>query len=308
MEKGGEGMRNENIRFPYHYGQEADLYSFYRVPKLLFTDEEFDHLSTDAKLLYGILLDRMNLSRVNNWMDEDGRIYIYYTIESIMDALNCGNKKAGSLLAELDDKKGIGLITRYHQGLGKPDKIFVHKCVKTEPAMSRGHPQTCENDISGEVNSTFADMSEGRTNNTEYSNTDMNNTESIYPSEMGCDEKEQLYYRIEEVIKQNIDFDVLCMDHPYEKDALQEIVDIMIEVITSNKKSIVISGEEKPIAIVKSRFMKLNIEHIRYVLGCLQNNTTNIKNIKQYLITTLYNAPMTISHYYRQRVNHDLYG
>lgn len=116
-------MANEKKIFPFHYGGEAESYSFYRVPKILFTEKYFDRLSTDAKLLYGLLLDRMQLSLKNGWLDEDGKVFIYYTVDSIMQALTCGNKKAGQLLAELDDKKGIGLISRVRQGLGKPDRI-----------------------------------------------------------------------------------------------------------------------------------------------------------------------------------------
>ena len=90
-------MKGENAYdFPFHYGQEAESYTFYRVPKILFTAEAFDHLSTDAKLLYGILLDRMQLSVKNRWIDADGKVFIYYPRQNIMDALTCGNKKAGS--------------------------------------------------------------------------------------------------------------------------------------------------------------------------------------------------------------------
>ena len=137
--------------FPFHYGQEAESYTFYRVPKILFTAEAFDHLSTDAKLLYGILLDRMQLSVKNNWIDEDGKVFIYYPRQNIMDALTCGNKKAGQLLAELDERNGIGLITRIHQGLGKPDKIYVHKCISrgvetTRLVVSKRHGKRCQKD------------------------------------------------------------------------------------------------------------------------------------------------------------------
>lgn len=84
-------MANDNkLVFPFHYGNEPDQYYFYKIPKILFQDPDFAGLSTDAKLLYGILLDRMELSKSNNWMDEEGRIYIYYTIENIMKELQCG--------------------------------------------------------------------------------------------------------------------------------------------------------------------------------------------------------------------------
>ena len=190
-------MRDEHtFSFPFHYGQEAESYSFYRVPKILFTSEAFDHLSTDAKLLYGILLDRMQLSARNGWIDKDGKVFIYYRQEKIMEALTCGNKKAGQLLAELDDRHGIGLITRIHQGLGKPDKIYVHKCVipglpvrtfsgnspdadpekaedviLTQQEMSKRHVQRCQNDMSGGVETTRQEVSKLPCNNTEGNKT-----------------------------------------------------------------------------------------------------------------------------------------
>ena len=165
------------IVFPFHYGSEADSYTFYRVPKILFTEKIFEHLSTDAKLLYGILLDRMQLSMKNGWLDEEGKVYIYYTIESIMEALTCGNKKAGQLLAELDDRKGIGLISRVRQGLGKPDRIYVHKCIV--PEVSKGHFQKCQNNMSGDVEETSQEMSKGHTNNTNENNNEINDTDLI---------------------------------------------------------------------------------------------------------------------------------
>lgn len=85
------------MAFDYFYGDQADLFSFYRIPKLLFTDPRFRNLSTESKTLYGILLDRMSLSARNGWRDEDGRVYIIFTVEEIRESLSCGNKKAISL-------------------------------------------------------------------------------------------------------------------------------------------------------------------------------------------------------------------
>lgn len=104
--------------YDYFYGQQAELFSFYRVPKVLFTDEKFSNISSDAKLLYGIMLDRMNLSAKNGWVDELGRVYIIFTIEEVKGALGCAEKKAVKLLHELENK--CGLIERKRIGLGKP--------------------------------------------------------------------------------------------------------------------------------------------------------------------------------------------
>ena len=113
------------MSFPYYYGQEAEQYAFYRIPKLLMTDVRFKVLSPDAKLLYVLMLDRMSLSIKNNWVDAQNRVYIYFTVEEVMEVLNCKSEKATKLLAELDSKKGIGLIERIRQGQGKPSIIYV---------------------------------------------------------------------------------------------------------------------------------------------------------------------------------------
>lgn len=96
----------------YFYGHGSEQFLYFRIPRLLITIPHFKHLSTDAKLLYGMLLDRMSLSAKNDWYDEDGRVYIYYTVEEICGDMNCGRDKAMKLLAELDTGKGVGLMER----------------------------------------------------------------------------------------------------------------------------------------------------------------------------------------------------
>ena len=301
-------MANENkMAFPFHYGGEAESYTFYRVPKILFTEKVFDHLSTDAKLLYGLLLDRMQLSLKNGWVDEDGKVFIYYTVESIMDALTCGNKKAGQLLAELDEKKGIGLISRVRQGLGKPDRIYVHKCVI--PEMSFGHVQKCRNDMSGDVLLTCQEMSKRHTNKTDSNKTEYSETDLIASAEPGWDERaieERRAYR--DYFQESCSFEALKAENRYSAEELDELLELLVDVCCSRKKTIRISGDEKPMAVVKSRFMKLDSEHIRYILHCFKENTTKVRNIKQYLLASLYNAPMTIGSYYTALVQHDMYG
>lgn len=114
-------------KFDYYYGEESESCSFYRIPRLLILGTRFSGLSTDAKLLYGLMLDRMNLSARNGWYDGAGRVYIYYTLEEIQESLRCGHGKAVRLLAEMDTEKGIGLIERKKQGQGKPTRIYVKR-------------------------------------------------------------------------------------------------------------------------------------------------------------------------------------
>lgn len=110
---------------PYYYGAESEQYSFYRIPKLLFTDSRFANISTDAKLLYGILLDRMSLSVKNGWHDEQGRVYIIFTLEDVAETLGYKTEKAIKLFNELDTTKGVGLIERVRQGQGRASLIYV---------------------------------------------------------------------------------------------------------------------------------------------------------------------------------------
>lgn len=118
------------MQYDYFYGVQAEQFTFYRIPKALFTDTQFKDLSTDAKVLYGILLDRMSLSLKNNWLDEQNRVYIIFTLEEIMESLNCANQKATRLMVELEKK--VGLIERKHQGLGKPCLIYVKNFVDSK--------------------------------------------------------------------------------------------------------------------------------------------------------------------------------
>lgn len=121
------------LDFPYYYGREAEQYAFYRIPKLLISDDRFRFVSTDAKLLYGLMLDRMGLSLKNGWLDSGNRVYIYFPVEEVMEVLNCKSEKATKLLAELDGKKGIGLIDRVRQGQGKPSIVYVKNFAASLP-------------------------------------------------------------------------------------------------------------------------------------------------------------------------------
>ena len=137
---------DEKLKFDYYYGIEAEQFSFYRVPRILIKDKRFKDLSSDAKLLYGLMLDRMAMSMRNGWLDSENRAYIHYTMDSIMEDLNCAKEKCAKILAELDCKKGIGLIEKKRQGLGKPDIIYVKNFVtlETEPEEV-GNTENTEN-------------------------------------------------------------------------------------------------------------------------------------------------------------------
>ena len=111
-----------------------------------------------------------------------------------------------------------------------------------------------------------------------------------------------------EIIKENICYEYLLDDLPYDHDRLEEILELIVETVCSTKKYIRVAGSDLPAEVVRSRLLKLDMEHIKFVFDCLKENTTKIRNIKQYLLTTLYNAPTTIGNYYSALVQHDMYG
>lgn len=293
--------------YDYFYGAEADQFSFYRIPKVLFTEERFSSISAEAKVLYGLLLDRMSLSARNGWLDEEGRVYIIFSIEDIMTSMGCANQKAAKLLYELESK--CSLIERKRQGLGKPNLIYVKNFV----TPSESHFKKCENHDSGSVKITSQESLKSHANNTENNNTEFSDTESFLftsfrenhtrePKRSEADQRQQY----KELIMENISYDTLLYDYPYDQDILSEILELMVDVVCTTKPTVRISGDDKPAEVVRSQFLKLDSEHIRFVMGGLKENTTRIRNIRQYLLATLYNAPLTIGNYYRSLVSHDM--
>ena len=146
---------DEKLKFDYYYGIESEQFSFYRVPRMLIKDKRFRKLSNDAKLLYGLMIDRMSLSMKNEWLDNKNRAYIIYTLESITEDLNCGRDKAMKVLGELDSNKGIGLIERIRRGLEKPDIIYVKNfigVVEKENIVEEGNESDSSVETEGEKN------------------------------------------------------------------------------------------------------------------------------------------------------------
>ena len=291
--------------YDYFYGPEGEQFSFIRVPKIFFENEAYRSMSAEAKILYGFLLDRVSVSLKNGWKDDQNRIFIICTIEEIMEKIGCGNKKAIQLLSELEDK--IGLIERKRQGLGKPNLIYVKNFIRTVDNSGQRHFLKCQNDTSGSVRTTSLEMSESHGSNTNLSNTDMSNTENlIYP---GTDSDGMAERRsCEDYFRRSLEYDILLQNNPYEKETLEGILDLLVDTCCSHKAYIRIAGDNKPGEVVRSRFMKLDSSHIQYVLSCLKENTTDVRNIRQYLLAALYNAPTTISAYYQAKVNYDFYG
>ena len=288
----------------YFYGAQSSTYSFIRVPTVLFTDDQYKYVSAEAKVLYGLLLARMDLSAKNGWLDDQGRVYIICTLSEIMEKLNCADNKATKLMNELEDK--CGLIERKRQGLGKPNLIYVKNFLSVDNAVESRF-KSRDNHDSGVAEITIPVPSESRPSNKNQKDIDLSYTENPIHPGWDADGMSE-YERYKNWFRTQLETDILMLDHPTEKETLEGILDILAETCSSKKQEIRIAGDDKPKEVVKSRLMKLDSMHIQYVLDCLHENTTDVKNIKQYLLTTLFNAPATISPYYQSRVNHDMYG
>lgn len=196
-------MIKNHMEFHYFHEYEANQFAFYRIPKALFTEDCFRSLSSDAKVLYGLMLDRMSLSVKNNWIDEEGRVYIIFTLEHVMQYMNCGKDKGVKILAELDTEKGIGLIERIRRGLGKPTIIYIKNFVlrekseiqeplhyeeETENAEEQSAEAqsaevlTSEKPKSGVLKNRSLDFGKTDSNYNNYNKTDLNNSNLIHLS------------------------------------------------------------------------------------------------------------------------------
>ena len=407
-----------DIIFDYYRGVEAEQYSFYRIPKMLFTDTIFQDLSCEAKVLYGLMLDRMSLSLKNHWMDEEERVYIIFTVNNICDLMNCGTQKAVRLLKELDVKTGIGLIEKKRLGLGKPNVIYVknfmikdeegekqqteqrqsriveieelqdkrqkflndenhnsgivkiinqenaeselknsenhnsgrrnlenlsdfelkfkefckiqEKIIKekeaiaseakfknsenhnsgvakiTNPEFLKSQFKNDENHNSEVVKNNILEFSKSQSNKTDINKTDNNQSILSKNIDLSEDEMDKIDH-CRKIVKEQISYTAFEQNKFYRIELVDELVELMTEIFMMPDESFErVNGTEKSIAVIKSRFCKINQLHIEYVLDSMQKNQTNIGNIKAYLLTALYNSTITMDSYYQARVNYDL--
>ena len=353
------------LKFDYYYGMESEQFAFYRVPRLLVKDGLFKGLSSDAKLLYGLMLDRMALSMKNGWIDGQNRAYIIYSLESIMEDMGCSKPTGIKIIRELDCVKGIGLIEKKRRGQGKPDIIYVKNFASmdgekggdagstaeekeqnfsegdkmtygskrtglpevkeidfkrekgfTSAGKAVGLPEVKETDMQRERNAAsggkICEPPEVKEPAPSYINLNNNNMSHINPINQpgnpvgdGMDDINAYI----ELIKANIDYEHhMRYDRQQDKSLYEELFEVICEVVCVRQPTVRIGGQEYPYELVRSKFLKLNSEHLQYVIGCMRNMTRKIGNIKAYLVTALYNAPSTMNHYYQQEVQYDMYG
>lgn len=310
--------------YAYFNETTSQQYSFFRIPKFLFSDKKFTEMSDSSKLLYGRMLDLVGLSRQNRWEDAQGRIFIYYTNIKIRDDFGCSDKKATKMLHELEI---FGLIERKRQGLGKPSMIYVKNYFSGDGEAPADKNRN--NYDSGAAGTTIQEAKKVRPINKEFNKTDHINInpfssgESVYrqtgTEDTGTgdiragneanrrDEKNEISFEDRmQYMWESLEMDALMQEFPERTGELEEIFDLIMDTLTSKKRCMRISGENRSAETVKSVFMKLTKDHIVFVMKGLMANTSEVRCMKQYILASLYNAPLTINNSYSASVNHDL--
>ena len=323
--------------FDYYYGIEAEQFTFVRVPKMLFTDKEhFGGLSNEAKLLYGLLLERMSLSRKNNWIDKHNRVYIIFPVEEIEESLNVGHEKALNLLKELDDQSGIGLVKKKRRGLGLPSILYVKNfivIVKGEKSTDYvPTSRSTENEFQ-EVGKPDFKKSENQTSenpknrllevrNSDSNNIDINNTDMSYTYDQSIDQSRAGFQNfspgadglidgidrntVEEEVKKQIDYDCL-ISHPDSSvvQMAEEIKDLMVDVLCG-ERSVVSEGKRVSEETAKSAYRKITFDHVQYVMKSLVSYPDKISRIDHFLTTSLYNSVYTLTNSTFAGFEHDM--
>ena len=318
----------------YFHGNEASEFRFYRVPKALFDGE----LSLEAATLYSLMLDRVGLSVKNGWLDSLGRVFIYFVQKDVQKFLRCGHNRATAFMRELER---FGLIERKRQGLGKPAMIYVKNFSSCENGALENEgneieekiPTVQQEDASNQALFSAPeeavktartrqsrvpaegslDCPNRATNDTKKKETKMSETNRILPQPPRTDRESSRYGRnlmdemqwVREEIRENIDYEGLVWDYPCDSGIFDGYVELMTEACCAVRKTIRICGQDIPTAVVRSRFLKLDREHILYVRDCLCTTTSTIRNIKAYALAALYNAPLTKEQYYTSLASRD---
>ena len=243
------------LQFEYSYGSEADDFTFYRIPKKIITSPHFKDVSYGAKMLYGLLFDRVGLSIMNSWFDDENRAYIIFSIQETMESMYCSKPTAVKFMSELED---VGLIERKKRGRGLTDYIYVKKVVDNEKVVKNVDHKELKDFTSDGQETELQEVKDFTPNNTNINNNYLNDTYTIPPPKNRED--------YEEIIKENIEYDILKLD--FKGEWLDNITELMLDVLCSDSKTVRVNQTNMPIEQVRKRYMQINDMHIRYSKIC----------------------------------------
>lgn len=247
---------------------------FYRIPKFLFGDEYKNILSTDAKLLYALLLDRASLSAQNGWLAEDGRVFLYFTVAEASKNLSFGNDKIIKLFKEIED---AGLIERKRMGRGKAAVIFVNQEVLKTDFKKSEKPNSRSRKNRTQV------VGKSECNNTEYNNNYSNKTYLTSKGEW------------EAILKENVAYDFLIGIRAREK--VDSFVSLATDVLCGFAPTYRINNADVPYEAVRDRLLSLNEDHVTYAVDVMDDIEWKVGNLRSYMLNVLYNAPDTMEAY-----------
>ena len=281
------------LQFEYFYGSEADDFTFYRIPKKIITSPYFKDVSYGAKMLYGLLFDRVGLSIMNSWFDEENRAYIIFSIQEIMDSMYCSKPTAIKFMSELED---VGLIEKQKRGRGLTDYIYVKKVVDSEKVVKNVDHKELKDFTSKGQEGEPHEVKDFNPNNTNINNNYFNDTYTIPPPKSRED--------YEEIIKENIEYDILKLD--FKGEWLDNITELMLDVLCSDSKTVRVNQTNMPIAQVRKRYLQINDMHIRYLDDFVRQNDYEIHNFRNFYISAIYNAPIMMDSFYEEWVKEDM--
>jgi DNA-binding Lrp family transcriptional regulator len=298
---------------------------FYQMPKFLFDGEFKSGLCNDAKVLYSLLRDRHDLSLSNNWINDSGEVYLIYARDKMADMVGVSQP---TLRKAIEQLKEFGLMEEERMGLNKPNRIYLTAVTVDIAGVKESFIPECknlslknDNNFHSKAKESFnlnckdlsrndTDINDTDINDTDINDTDINDTDIINQSILQASKKSNTDRLIEkysmEYIKGMLETEAYKTD--LQDNLYEELTNLVYDVVNETKDTIKINGSVLSTEVVRSRFLKLNPGNILYVIAVIKKQTTKIHNIRQYLITALYNSFSSIDSYYTNTVNHDLYG
>jgi hypothetical protein len=249
-------------------------------------------VSYGAKMLYGLLFDRVGLSIMNSWFDEVNRVYIIFSIQEIMESMYCSKPTAIRFMSELED---VGLIERQKRGRGLTDYIYVKKVVDNEKVVKNVDHNELKDFTSKGQEGEPHEVKDFNPNNTNINNNYFNDTYTIPPPKSRED--------YEEIIKENIEYDILKLD--FKGEWLDNITELMLDVLCSDSKTVRVNKTNMPIEQVRKRYLQINDMHIRYLDDFVRKNNYEIHNFRNFYISAIYNAPIMIDSFYDEWFKED---
>lgn len=319
--------------YEYYSGAESDQFRFLRIPKVFFEDSDYEDLGLAEYVLYGFLHELVDYSRKKGWVDDDGRTYVLWKVSSMQKVLRCSEDKARSTLKNLID---FGLVEKKRRGQGKSDILYIKNFITKKAEISGSeNNDDCgklfsETENSGVLSTETAESrvsklpildsadSVPKDNNNNLKNIyepnhnpiqiTGNTTEAAEPVDNSGWDEDEIEDLIEE-IKENICYYDYAPRYKAEyNNRYEEMFQVIVEMVVGKRKSLVIGGTEYPQCIIKKRFLSLNSSHVEYAMWKIKENLGEIRNMKKYMIATLFNAPTTIDNFYTQLVNHDMHS